>query len=74
MIDEFSIDINYIHLSDGWSLIAQKFYRWDLVHLNNKMLFLVIHVGYEGSDIAEKYITHVNLALATYVTSFIIHP
>lgn len=30
------------------------------VYLNNKMLFLVIHSCYEGSDIAiKKYITHV---------------
>lgn len=30
--------------------------------LNNKMLsYLVIHAGFEGGDIVEKYITRVNL-------------
>lgn len=32
--------------------------KWPLIeYLNNKMLSLMVHVGYEGGNFAEKYIT-----------------
>lgn len=46
-----------------------------VVDLNNQMLSVVIHAGYEGGDISEKeYITHVNdfvlfsASIATFIT------
>lgn len=35
--------------------LKYKYYGVEVrIYLNNKMLFLVIHVAYEGGDIAEK--------------------
>lgn len=35
----------------------RKWMSFFLFHLNNLMLSLLVHDGYEGGDIAKKYIT-----------------